>query len=252
MRSLVAGSGACLVLASAFLGSHQSCGQAPTVEKVRFDTVDRVTIRGTFYASSKGTKAPCALLLHDLRANRGIAGWDDGEGSNAYGTRDNRFLGNTLQLNVAAFANRYTNLQDHVMVHVGYARPTIVGDYCSITHRVVLHGCTIGDNCLIGIGATVMEGAVIGENSIVAGHSFVADNTIVPPNSIVMGTPAKVVRTVNSFVANHINALLYHRNALAYARGDHRAWDGPDYQAEMARWKSEAERQFAQRYGRQV
>jgi carbonic anhydrase/acetyltransferase-like protein (isoleucine patch superfamily) len=147
---------------------------------------------------------------------------------------------------------RFTNLQDHVMLHVGYHAPTIVGDYCSITHRVVLHGCTIGDNCLIGIGATVMEGAVIGENSIVAGHSFVADNTIVPPNSIVMGTPAKVVRTVNSFVANHINALLYHRNALAYARGDHRAWDGPEYQAEMARWKSEAERQFAQRYGRQV
>ena len=97
---------------------------------------------------------------------------------------------------------RFTNLQDHVMVHVGYHKPTIVGDYCSITHRVVLHGCTIGDNCLIGIGATIMEGAVIGENSIVAGHSFVADNTIVPPNSIVMGTPAKVVRTVNSFVAN--------------------------------------------------
>ena len=57
---------------------------------------------------------------------------------------------------------RFTNLQDHVMVHVGYHAPTIVGDYCSITHRAVLHGCTIGDNCLIAIGATVMEGAVIG------------------------------------------------------------------------------------------
>ena len=96
---------------------------------------------------------------------------------------------------------RYTNLQDHVMVHVGYRTPTVVGDNCSITHRVVLHGCTIGDNCLIGIGATVMEGAMIGENSIVAGHSYVADNTVIPPNSIVMGTPAKVVRTSNGFVA---------------------------------------------------
>lgn len=144
---------------------------------------------------------------------------------------------------------RYTNLQDHVMLHVGYHAPTIVGDYCSITHRVVLHGCTIGDNCLIGIGATVMEGAVIGENSIVAGHSFVADNTIVPPNSIVMGTPAKVVRTVNSFVANRVNAMLYHRNALAYAKGDHRAWDGPEYEAEMARWKSDAEWEFAVKLG---
>lgn len=144
---------------------------------------------------------------------------------------------------------RCSNLQDHVMVHVGYHAPTIVGDYCSITHRVVLHGCTIGDHCLIGIGATVMEGAVIGENSIVAGHSFVADNTVVPPNSIVMGTPAKVVRTLNNFVSNRINALLYHRNALAYARGDHRAWDGPEYEAEQERWKAEVEQAFRAKYG---
>jgi carbonic anhydrase/acetyltransferase-like protein (isoleucine patch superfamily) len=142
---------------------------------------------------------------------------------------------------------RFTNLQDHVMVHVGYHTPTIIGDFCSITHRVVLHGCTIGDHCLIGIGATVMDGAVIGEGSVVAGHSYVADNTVVPPNSIVMGTPAKVVRTGDSFVANRINALLYHRNAQAYAKGDHRAWEGPEYEAEMRRWQEEAERELAAR-----
>jgi carbonic anhydrase/acetyltransferase-like protein (isoleucine patch superfamily) len=144
---------------------------------------------------------------------------------------------------------RCTNLQDHAMVHVGYRTPTVVGDYCSITHRVVLHGCTIGDNCLIGIGATVMEGAVIGENSIVAGHSYVADNTIVPANSIVMGTPARVVRTRNNFVANRVNALLYCRNAAAYAKGNHRAWDGAEYEAELRRWQQEAERELAARHG---
>jgi carbonic anhydrase/acetyltransferase-like protein (isoleucine patch superfamily) len=143
---------------------------------------------------------------------------------------------------------RFANLQDHVMVHVGYRRPTIIGDYCSITHRVVLHGCEIGDHCLIGIGATIMEGVVIGENSIVAGHSFVADGTRIPPNSIVMGTPAKVVRTANNFIANRINAMLYHRNAVCYARGEHRGWEGPEYQAEARRWQEEAERQFAERY----
>lgn len=142
-----------------------------------------------------------------------------------------------------------SNLQDHVMVHVGYKKPTIVGAYCSITHRVALHGCTIEDNCLIGIGATIMEGAVIGENSIVAGHAFVADNTIIPPNSIVMGTPAKVVRTINSFVANRINALLYLRNAQAYAKGEYRAWDGPEYEAEAKRWKQDSEALFKARYG---
>src|SRR5262245_21030445 len=145
---------------------------------------------------------------------------------------------------------RCTNLQDHVMVHVGYRSPTIVGDYCSVTHRVVLHGCTTGDNCLIGIGATVMEGAVIGENCIVAGHSYVADNTVIPANSIVMGTPAKVVRTHNSFVANRVNAMLYHRNAVAYARGDHRAWDGPEFEAEMRAHRRAAEREFEAKYGK--
>jgi len=142
---------------------------------------------------------------------------------------------------------RLSNLQDHVMVHVGDRMPTIVGDHCSIAHRAVLHGCTIGDDCLIGIGATVMQGAVIGANSIVAGHSFVAEDTLIPPNSIVMGTPARVVRSANSFIPNRINAMLYHRNALAYARGDHRAWNGPEYEAEMRRWTQDAERELAAR-----
>jgi carbonic anhydrase/acetyltransferase-like protein (isoleucine patch superfamily) len=126
---------------------------------------------------------------------------------------------------------RFVNLQDHVMVHIGYGSPTTIGDYASITHRVVLHGCTIGENCLIGIGATIMDGAVIGANSIVAGHTFVREGQVIPPNSIVMGTPAKVVRTADNFVANRLNAWLYHRNALAYARGDHRAWAGAEFEA---------------------
>lgn len=144
---------------------------------------------------------------------------------------------------------RYTNLQDHVMVHVGYHSPTVVGDYSSITHRVVLHGCTIGDNCLIGIGATLMDGVVLGENSIVAGHSLLREGTVIPPNSIVMGTPGKVVRTINSFVANRINAMLYYRNACCYAKGNHRAWDGAEYAAQMAAWRIGIEREFAAKYG---
>lgn len=126
---------------------------------------------------------------------------------------------------------RFVNLQDHVMVHIGYGTPTKIGDYASITHRVVLHGCTIGENCLIGIGATIMDGAVIGANSIVAGHTFVREGQIIPPNSIVMGTPAKIVRTADNFVANRLNAWLYHRNAQAYAAGNHRAWVGAEFEA---------------------
>ena len=88
---------------------------------------------------------------------------------------------------------------------------------------------------------------MIGENSIVAGHSYVADNTIIPPNSIVMGAPAKVVRTRNNFVSNRVNAMLYLRNAHAYTRGDYRAWDGPEYMAELRRWHEEAERELVAR-----
>jgi carbonic anhydrase/acetyltransferase-like protein (isoleucine patch superfamily) len=135
----------------------------------------------------------------------------------------------------------HVNLQDHVMVHVGYRSGTTIGAYSSITHRVVLHGCTIGENCLIGIGATIMDRAVIGANSIVAGHTFVREDTVIPPNSVVMGTPGKVIATRDNFVANRLNAWLYSRNALAYAQGNHRAWTGPNYEAAVAAEKARLE-----------
>lgn len=112
-----------------------------------------------------------------------------------------------------------TNIQDHVMIHVGYSTPTVVGEDCSITHRVVLHGCEIGDRCLIGIGATVMDGAKIGENSIVAGHAIVSEGAEFPANSIIAGVPAKLVKTRDNSAANLANARFYHRNALNYAKG---------------------------------
>lgn len=127
-----------------------------------------------------------------------------------------------------------TNVQDFVMVHVGNGADTIVGANCSITHHVTLHGCTIGDNCLIGIGATVMDGCVIGENSIVAGGAFLKEGTVVPANSIVMGAPAKVTKTRNNAMANALNAFLYRRNAESYAKGEHRIWSSPAFRDEMA------------------
>jgi len=142
--------------------------------------------------------------------------------------------GSSVWINVAMRAESYsikigahTNIQDFTMIHVGAASPTIIGDHCSITHHCTIHGCTIGDNCLIGINATVMDGAVIGENSIVAGGAFVREGAVVPPNSIVMGVPAQVTKTRNNWVANRMNAFLYEQNAEAYARGEHRIWSDP-------------------------
>ena len=115
-----------------------------------------------------------------------------------------------------------TNIQDFVMVHVGAATPTIVGDDCSITHHVTLHGCTIGDKCLIGINATIMDGAKIGNNCIVAGHSIVTEGSEFPDNSIIAGSPAKLVKTRDSGDANAMNAAFYAQNAQNYANGIHR------------------------------
>jgi carbonic anhydrase/acetyltransferase-like protein (isoleucine patch superfamily) len=126
---------------------------------------------------------------------------------------------------------RVTNIQDFVMIHVAYEGGTVVGDFCSIAHHTTLHGCTIEDQTLVGIGATIMDGAVIGRGSIVAGGAFVKEGTIVPPGSIVAGVPAKVIRQRDSARENRLNAWQYHRNAAHYRSGMHRAWDGDEYLA---------------------
>lgn len=125
----------------------------------------------------------------------------------------------------------FSSVQDHVMVHIGWNEPTIVGAYCTIGHRATIHGCTIEPACLIGIGATIMERCVIGRGSIVAGHSFLPPDTVIPPNSLVMGTPGRVFRTIDKLRSNVVDALLYHQNALAYAGGEYRTWEASDPEA---------------------
>jgi carbonic anhydrase/acetyltransferase-like protein (isoleucine patch superfamily) len=126
---------------------------------------------------------------------------------------------------------RYTNLQDFVMVHIGYDHPTVIGDFCSITHHATVHGAVVEDHCLVGINATLMDGAVVGTGSIVAGGAFVTEGSVFPANSVIAGVPAKRIRERESARANRLNAWQYHRNAQAYARGDHRAWEGAEYRA---------------------
>lgn len=136
---------------------------------------------------------------------------------------------------------RYSNLQDFVMVHVGYDDPTRIGDFCTIAHHATVHGCQIGDCCLIGVGAVVMDGAVIGPGSIVAGGAVVSGGDVFEPGSIIAGIPAQAIKRRDCARANRLNAWLYHRNAGAYARGDHRAWDGPEFEAWRAAKLAEVE-----------
>ncbi len=125
---------------------------------------------------------------------------------------------------------RFSNIQDFAMVHIGYSNATEIGDYCSIAHNVTVHGATIEDNCLIGIGAVLMDGAVIQIGSIVATGAVVTEGTNFPPRSVIAGTPAKVIASRNSTAANRLNALKYAQNATAYRQGNHRAWHGQEYE----------------------
>ncbi len=136
---------------------------------------------------------------------------------------------------------RMTNLQDFVMVHVGFDQPTIVGEFCSITHHSTVHGCTIGDHCLIGINAVIMDGAVIGAGSIVAGGAMVTEGVEVPPGSILAGVPAKVIGQRDSARANRLNAWVYHRNAERTRRGENRAWTGEEYERWYVEKRAEVE-----------
>ena len=134
---------------------------------------------------------------------------------------------------------RMTNLQDFVMVHVGYDDPTTIGEFCSVAHHAIAHGCTIEDHCLVGINAVVMEGARIGRGSIVAGGAVVREGEVFEPGSIIAGVPAKAVARRDSARANRLNAWLYHRNAQHTRRGDHRAWEGTDFEAWRAAKRAE-------------
>jgi len=98
-----------------------------------------------------------------------------------------------------------SNIQDLSMIHVTHYKkedksdgnPTIIGNDVTVGHRVMLHGCTIEDACLIGMSATILDGAVIGTESIVGAGSLVTKNKTFPPRSLIMGSPAKVVRSLS-------------------------------------------------------
>jgi gamma-carbonic anhydrase len=91
---------------------------------------------------------------------------------------------------------RRTNIQDGAIVHVMRepSHPTIVGDDVTVGHGVVLHGCTVGDRCLIGMGAILLNGSTVGDDSIVAAGTLLPEGATVPARSLVMGSPGKVRR----------------------------------------------------------
>ena len=90
-----------------------------------------------------------------------------------------------------------SNVQDNAVLHTGPGLDVVVGRNVSIGHSAVVHGCTVGDDCLIGMHATILNGAVIGAGSLVAAGALVTENAVIPAGSLVVGVPGKVVRTVS-------------------------------------------------------
>ena len=110
-----------------------------------------------------------------------------------------------------------SNIQDGTVVHVMHeTHPTRIGDDVTIGHAAVVHGCTIGNRVLIGMGATILNGAVVGEDSIVAAGSLVTEGAVIPPRSLVMGSPAKVRRTLSD--EDVASILEYAANYVSYKK----------------------------------
>ncbi len=127
--------------------------------------------------------APGALVLGDVRLSRGSSIW--------YGC----VLRSDLE-GVWIEVGEDTNLQDGTIVHVDVDRPCRVGARVTVGHRAVLHGATIEDDVLIGMGAVVLSGAVVGRGSLVAAGALVGEGVVIPPGSVAAGLPARVRREI--------------------------------------------------------
>lgn len=114
-----------------------------------------------------------------------------------------------------------SNIQDNSVLHTDPGMPLTVGEGVIVGHRVMLHGCTIGDNSLVGIGATILNGAVIGKNCIIGAHALITEGKVIPDNSMVVGAPGKVIKTLSEqhITMLRMNAEVYVNNAERFSKG---------------------------------
>ncbi len=113
-----------------------------------------------------------------------------------------------------------SNVQENCVMHTDMGFPLVIGAGCTIGHKAMLHGCTIGENTLIGIGAIVLNGAVIGKNCLIGAGALITEGKHIPDGSLVMGAPGKVVRALDEAAIQglRISALHYQENASRFAR----------------------------------
>ena len=115
---------------------------------------------------------------------------------------------------------RGSNIQEGVMVHADPGFPATIGEGCTIGHHAIIHGCTIGDNSLVGMGATVLNGARIGKNCLVGANALVTEGKEFPDNSLIVGSPARAIRTLDDAAVEGLktSAENYVRNWQRFAK----------------------------------
>ncbi|MEP1933247.1 MAG: gamma carbonic anhydrase family protein [Roseibium sp.] len=162
--------------------------------------------RPQFPATGKYWIAPNATLIGDIHLEDNASVW-----FGAVLRGDNE----TITIGVGS------NVQDGCVFHTDMGYPLVVGSDCTIGHNAILHGCTIKDNSLVGMGATILNGAVIGSNCIIGANALIPEGKIIPDNSLVVGVPGKIARTLPENASEDIrkSAEGYVRNWMRFKAG---------------------------------
>jgi len=145
-----------------------------------------------------------ANVIGDVRISDGVGIWF---GATLRGDNEPIILG------------AQTNIQENCVLHTDAGgSPLVIGDRCTIGHKAMLHGCTIGDNTLIGMGATVLNDAVIGKNCLIGAGALVTEGKEIPDGMLVIGAPARPVRALTDTEIENLthSALKYEKNALHF------------------------------------
>jgi carbonic anhydrase/acetyltransferase-like protein (isoleucine patch superfamily) len=150
--------------------------------------------------------APCAVVVGKVKLERMASVWF---GAVVRGDNDLILIGEN------------SNVQDGAVLHTDSGLPLTVGRNCTIGHRAILHGCSIGDNTLIGMGATILNRARIGNNCLIGANTLITEGKVIPDNSLVMGAPGKIAGELNEEALSKLpqSAEGYVRNWQRFARG---------------------------------
>jgi carbonic anhydrase/acetyltransferase-like protein (isoleucine patch superfamily) len=153
-----------------------------------------------------GWIAPDASLIGDVRLGPGVGIW----------------FGAVLRGdNEPIVVGARSNIQELSTLHTDMGYPLDIGEDCTIGHNVILHGCTVGDGSLVGMGAVVLNGARIGRGCLVGARALITEDKVFPDHSLILGTPAKAVRTLDAAATEALRAAAQHyvENARRFASG---------------------------------